>query len=219
MAKCKEKESNLFIIYCWFRESSSCTWQNRGFFRAVFTGIGLNSLIPSSYISPSSVFNLYSLFQLLWLHLPVVLCGVFALFSSFQVYHFVYPKATKSPESRDPTQYFCQAVYSPNLSLSTHLQLLPAVIKYHASLAVHSLLVFGQSVWSALRCILFHQVCAVTRCVLPVLRCTSSCSWIPGIALLHQLACLWYFVMVWLHQVSTYLPPHAHRHFTTSRPA
>ena len=130
---------HLFVHYCWFRESSSCTWRNRGFFRAVFTGIGFTSLFPSFYVSPSSVFDLCSLLQLLWLHLPVVLCGVFTLFLSLQVYQFVYPKATKYPESRDPTQYFCQAVYSPNLSLSTRLRLLPAVLKYRASLAVRSL--------------------------------------------------------------------------------
>ena len=163
------------------------------------------------------MFDLLSLLQLLWVNRSVVLCGVFALFSSLQVYHFVYPKATKSPESRDPTQYFCQAMYSPNLSLSTRLRLLPAVLKYRASLAVRSLLVFGRSVWSALRYCFLHQVRAVTRCVLLILQCTSSCPWIPGIALLHQLACLWYFVVVWLHQVSTSLPPRAHRRFAASR--
>ena len=110
----------LYLFYDhWFRESSSCPWWHRGFFRAVFTGIGLHSLIPPSYISPSAVFDLYSLSQLLWLHLLVVLCGVFALFSCLQVYHFIFPKATKSPESRDPTQYFCQAcVLSESLSFN-----------------------------------------------------------------------------------------------------
>ena len=148
-----------------------------------------------------------------------MLCGAFTFFLCLQTYQFIFPKATKSPESHDPMQYFCQAIYSPNLSLSTHLQLLPAVLKYCASLAFHHLLVFGQSMWFTLQCILFHQVCAVTHFVLSVLHCTSSCSWLPGIALLHQLACLWYFVMVWLHQVSTYLPSHALHHFEASRPS